>query len=812
MQRKRYQTYVLMAAFACVSSVTSAQEDAQWVTRSCPREANISDLASFDQMVSKAIMSALRASDYRTAFRYAVDFKTCLTGLGEAVSTIFSGRLEVLDRVICAAPLGVFEVEQRIDPDLGKIAVSMCPKPPISPPKGKEQREQWKDEVLRYLVLQASVGDLPFVRREALAYIDKQAIKQLVEVSKERGEGEAGKQKAESEGGEPALDDDIRQLLSQALILAVVASSALGDFADIVKLFPDEDALCTLDLLKMWILMHASVMAQKQPASALSLAIKRMVTTASLSDMVNTVKEVSEKYGSKCVLVSAAATLALTSFGDEGIDRAVQEGQVNQIAYLLSKADVPMVFGSAASREKVFVAVADESEGHAKVEAICQAGKAAAEDKRYEDALVHFQRALAIEGNALCALAGKILALLALKQNIGSTVTQFLKAKPSADDIQALLGSCSDEEQLTQLAQAIYKANMRIQDDNATRALIGLMDAKPGSKAADAVTGTVERLKATFPKDEKAIANLIAFRHHALMKREKKARLALTRAFLGVREPSEHLKEVSVRLAMYLLHNRHFSALKDFLGVAVRKKVFAIQTLAEIAKDLALLGERSTAKGLVARIEREGLQGKEVILAVAEAYSHLDMGEKALKIFEKIGPEGTWDHRTYFVKGRIEMGLKRYREAHAAFTKAYQLGNEIDAIYFRGLTRLLMGDAEGAEQDFSKCIEMGFKTDAVLGGLAYAYFDGQKYEEAERTFREAIRLQEQSPDNYIGLALSLFRLNRLEEAKEAFDRACAYEKAMKMGYKEAEKKGFVYSDIEKKAWDEMLQAFEMMKK
>jgi len=815
----RLVVFVLAGFFPLIAY---PQEDSAWIAKGCPPDADMNALMSLDQAVSKAIMSALRAGDYRSAFRYAVDFQNCLKSLGEVVSLMFSGRLEVLDRVICGAPLGVFEVEQKIDPDLGHLAVSMCPKPADTPPQSKEEWDQWRDEVVRYLVLQASVNDLAFVRREALGFIDREALRRLVEQSKvEKSQKPEQPEEREQEGKgaappaqqKPPSDSEKSEIVPQALIIAVTASAALGDFSDIVQLFPDKDSLCTFELLRLWFLLHASTIAQKQPPSALSLAMKRIATSVPLSDIVKTVKKASEAYGPKCVLVSATASLALASLGGEGLDKEVQEGRVQEISFLVSNAEIPVLLGSPASREKVFLALAGEKDGEEKALALCQAGQSAMEDKRYKDALAHFESALLVKKDALCGLSGKVLALLGLKQAVGDAITSYLQAKPSADDVQALLRSCEDDQKLTLLAQAVFKANSKVQDENATRALIALVDAKPGTKPADAVVGVVDRLGSGFSKDEKAIANLIAFRHYALMKRNDKARIALSRAYSGGEEPSDNLKQVSLNLAMFLLHNRHFEPLKDFLGVAVPKKVFANVALAQIAKDLALLGERGMAKGLIARVEKEGLEGKDLVLAVAEAYSHLDMGEKALKVFEKIGPEATWDNKVYFVKGRIEMGLRKYREAHAALTKAYQLGNnDLDAIYFRGLTRLLMGDAEGAEQDFSKCVEMGAKSAEVLGGLAYSYFDNQKYEEAERTFREAIALDEKGADNHIGLALSLFRLNRLEDAKKAFERACTYEKAMKAGYKEAEKRGFVYSDIEKKAWDEMLEAFRKMKK
>ncbi|NOZ01159.1 MAG: tetratricopeptide repeat protein, partial [Deltaproteobacteria bacterium] len=151
----------------------------------------------------------------------------------------------------------------------------------------------------------------------------------------------------------------------------------------------------------------------------------------------------------------------------------------------------------------------------------------------------------------------------------------------------------------------------------------------------------------------------------------------------------------------------------------------------------------------------------------------------------------------------------RYRDAAVAYGKAAdQARGECEPLFYRGLVRLLMGDPQGAEQDFNRCLELGDKSHQVYGGLGYARFDQSRFEDAVAAFKKALGINPGTADNHIGMALALFRLGRNDESRAAFEKAVKLEPSMKSGYQEAEKKGYIYSEVEKKAWEDMLSAFQ----
>ena len=261
----------------------------------------------------------------------------------------------------------------------------------------------------------------------------------------------------------------------------------------------------------------------------------------------------------------------------------------------------------------------------------------------------------------------------------------------------------------------------------------------------------------------------------------------------------------------WLAEKKHYGMLDDVLKMAQAKGVVSIITLANVAAMIGEVGERTRATKLLMMAEVMGPSKKQEWQAIADAYARMDNVAKATIALSHVGPQEDWDFAAWMTRGRIDMSHKHYREAVVAYGRASELDREDSSpLYFRGLVQLLLGDTDGARADFESCIKLGDQSSQVLGGLGYALFDLARYEEAEERFRLAIKKNEKMADNHLGLALTLFRMGRMDDAKSAHVRAIAEDSVMGRGLKAAEVKGYVYSEVEKKAWEDFLR--EMKKK
>ncbi len=293
-----------------------------------------------------------------------------------------------------------------------------------------------------------------------------------------------------------------------------------------------------------------------------------------------------------------------------------------------------------------------------------------------------------------------------------------------------------------------------------------------------------------------------------MSRQEREANRILKEAFSVARPETEGVTEGTAALLRWLAASDHVRVLDRAVALARAARVVEAPVLAQVGAIRGERGDRRRAKALLREAIRARPSGTDDWLVIADAYARIGEPTKASAALDKAGPEASWDRRHFMIRGRIEMERRRYREAAVAYTRASDLArDECEPLFFRGLVRLLLGDAEGAAQDFERCMALGDDSSQVLGGLAYAHFDQSAWDKAERTFREAIAKDEKTADNHVGLALTLFRQGRLDEARRSFERAVELEPAMKKGYAEAEKKGYVYSAIEKKAWTEMVRAF-----
>jgi len=106
-------------------------------------------------------------------------------------------------------------------------------------------------------------------------------------------------------------------------------------------------------------------------------------------------------------------------------------------------------------------------------------------------------------------------------------------------------------------------------------------------------------------------------------------------------------------------------------------------------------------------------------------------------------------------------GLSHFAKATQAFPKY------VEAYYHMGAVETRMGRLEEARQAFQTAIDLsGGKYAWAEFGFGYVLYLEGKAEEAEAVVRRGLEVDENSPDGYTILGLTLLRLNRLDEAEK----------------------------------------------
>lgn len=844
----------------------------RWIGDACPSSPDLMALMRLDQVAGKAVNEWLRTGRYRDAHALAVRYLDCLkrlgiVGSGQEPEMLFEGvvapRIAMLEQVLCFLPLVIVEVEQKVDVDLAVRSLERCPRPPPSPPG---DREAWAESVRRYLHLVAAVRPPAEVLEEALAFLgalrdaglpfpDRRAA---APDTGDRTPGDASGGQAESaeddSGGEAAparSEDQGPDPVFAAMVLGVGAAVAAGDVNGILRVAsagsekPAEDEACSsaflaaLGVMQTMVGLPPSSHVQMARKAALPILETVLVSRAPFEARMRTVREVVQRFGPgravppeessspgrPCVVPQVVASLVLASLDGETADRAVAEGRVEDLALLVSTTGIPVALpGSADSRCQVLRLVADRATGDEnRGRWLCALGDAAMAAGRLADAVKAFESAASLsEGPGKgCGTRGRLRALVADPtadpERIVVAARAFLETGPDAPDVYGIVAGAPDSRGKVSAIRALSEAGREARGASAgegglaeavLEALIKVVDADPGSEAAQRALLAVTKAGGPVRPEDRVIWGLVSARHHVVMGREREGNRVLKEAFSLAGPDTEGVKEGTAALLRWLAANDHVRVLDQAVTLARTARVVEASVLAQVGAIRGERGDRERAKALLrqAVLARPSLE--EEWLTIADAYARMDEPALASAALDKAGPEASWDRRHYMVRGRIEMVRHRYREAAVAYTRASDLSRgECEPLFFRGLVRLLVGDAEGAIQDFEQCMALGEESSAVLGGLAYAHFDLSAWDRAEQTFRQALAKDEKTADNHLGLAMTLFRQGRLDEARRSFERAVELEPAMKKGYVEAEKKGYVYTAIEKKAWTEMVRAF-----
>lgn len=779
---------------------------ATWIDGACKEKPGPDVLARIDQVAGKTVSDWLRTGRFRDAVTLANAYLACLErASGSADPIELDARMRALRQVVCFVPLVVFEGENRVDEGLAARAIARCPAPEAEPPADTAKVKRWTEDIRRYMHLLAASGTPEEVSDFAGRYLAAFAKAGLVNPDgASKSADEAPEKRDPSEAPDPVF---------AVRVLAVGASVGTGSIDRLVAIAGgDEDACKSLFLAALGLLQSF----RPQREAALPLVLHRLVGRAPIERLVAAHDAAAKRFeGKECAVPVLVASLAMASQSDAAVDRIVADGRTAALAHLAAR--VPSVLpirGSLKSRIAVLEPLAAALAGADKGRRLCDLGQALLADGRIDASARAFSEALPLlpEDARECAVIGRLSAAFAAKSIdpvvAGESARAFLALGPGSPDVLDILRRVEGDANRTAAVAVLWK----VADTDALRAVVGealvkLVDVDPGSGAASAAVATLPPDGGRPAGEEQAIWWMIVARHHAAASATPQARQALARAFATKGAGREAVRGGTSALLRWFAVRKKYDLLDEGVRLARKAKAVDAVLMADLATIVGEVGEDARAKKLLKLALALKPADKEEWLSIASAYARVEDTARASDALARTGPQESWGAAPWMVLGRIEMVKKRYREAANAYGKAVDIeADECEPRFFRGLVRLLLGDPEGAEADFRKCMDQGEKSPAVLGGLGYALFDQSRFDDAGKAFDDALKLDDKSADNHLGRAFVLLRQEKPVEAVAAFRRASELEPAMAKGVESAEKKGFVYSEVEKKAWEDLVAA------
>ncbi len=133
------------------------------------------------------------------------------------------------------------------------------------------------------------------------------------------------------------------------------------------------------------------------------------------------------------------------------------------------------------------------------------------------------------------------------------------------------------------------------------------------------------------------------------------------------------------------------------------------------------------------------------------------MHERAVKSLSEWLAENATFAPFHFASGFAHMGLKRYDRAEQDFDRAEELEKLLAGFCSaaRGLIHARRGEARQASADFGKALKLKPKPGIVELFLAYGFLAQEKAKDAEKNFKQAAKLNDDSPHAHEALALFL---------------------------------------------------------
>jgi tetratricopeptide (TPR) repeat protein len=167
-----------------------------------------------------------------------------------------------------------------------------------------------------------------------------------------------------------------------------------------------------------------------------------------------------------------------------------------------------------------------------------------------------------------------------------------------------------------------------------------------------------------------------------------------------------------------------------------------------------------------------------------------------------LSPENEWN---YISRANILQLNKNYNDAIKDCNKAININSKNSAIYgLLGVIYQKQNLLNKAFEEYKKGIELSPGYYGNYNNIAFIYFDQKKYNEAKTNFEKSLNINNQYKDSYAGLAITYLRLGNVELALSNYKKAIELDKNYDGNIKAIIDEGMFYSDVELKAFDELL--------
>jgi tetratricopeptide (TPR) repeat protein len=801
-----------------------------------------------DQMAGKAIMDRMRLGRLRAAVHLANVYLDCWSRQGEmARSAAFASRLKTLRQIPCFVPLVVFETEGRIDGELAKESLASCPVPAARPASGDPAAGRaWAEEVRRRMHLVAAFQSPDMVLEEAELWLGRMKDAGILaadgnarwaHVSENEAQGKPGTLTGQNQkppqsqpGPGEALEGQVEGLEPEGAagdagldavpdpvfavrVLAAGAAVASGSLQKLVAAFGGEQAACSSMFLAALGFLQAVNLPRE---AALPMILRALVGRAPLDVMMDLSRRASKAYGDRpCAVQALVSSLALTSASSATVDAVVNGGGVDRLVELAAAApSVIGLRGSPQTRAAILQKLVGQIKDTDRIVRLCQLGDVRIETGETDAALAAFADVLANAAEPrlrICAIDGRVRALVlggrAADKSFVDAAIAWLKLGPAAREVLIRIMEPDKDALRAETVKAF--AGAVVAKDAPGRqvvldALQKVVDEEPGSGAAAAALKVLDA--SGYPDEAEARVTwaLIAGRHHVVAGQAVLARSCFERAFAGLKPGMESASEGVTSLLRWAAADARYGWLDQLVPAARKAGIVTVESLANIAGILGEAGEHTRARKFVALAQALKPSKAQQWVSLADAASRFGDVKLATMFLGLAGPEESWDDAAWEVKGKIASLGGQYREAVVIWAKLIQRRpGDCQPRFLHGLALMMIGDPEGAESDFRACVDEGKQGGQMLGAMAYAQFDQSRFDDAEVTFRLALARDDRAADNHLGLAMVQLRKGLVEAAIASRYRAVELEPLLAKGAVAAARKGYVYSEIQKKAWEEL---------
>jgi len=210
-----------------------------------------------------------------------------------------------------------------------------------------------------------------------------------------------------------------------------------------------------------------------------------------------------------------------------------------------------------------------------------------------------------------------------------------------------------------------------------------------------------------------------------------------------------------------------------------------------VLKTKILLEEEKSseaAKAALLALERS----RQVIGAILRLSEDFYLPE-AKMVYSKTIEMGTQEIIPYLGLGNIALHARDFREAEKWFNRARRMRPDHPAVLLAwGRLMLAKGEAEKAKDLLEQSKEKGEDSGTLYGALGEAYFKLGLWDQAAKTYGQAVRLRRKNSDWRRSLGITLAKLGKVREAEEKFREVLAFSSSDAEAWRELKKLGKRY--------------------